>query len=60
MRHAAGIDGIVSRAVGSSRRRGTPFGVLAYQSRTGKFGTIAGRPSYTVAYHATSMDVVFS
>jgi len=38
---------------------GTPFGVLRYGSRTGKFATLAGSPAYTVAYHATALDVVF-
>jgi fibronectin-binding autotransporter adhesin len=38
---------------------GTPFGVLAYGSRSGKFSATTGSPPYTVAYHATGMDVVF-
>jgi hypothetical protein len=33
--------------------------VLGYTSRTGKFATLAGGPAYTVAYHATGVDVVF-
>ena len=38
---------------------GTPFAVLHYASRTGKFTKLSGSPAYTVAYHATAMDVVF-
>jgi hypothetical protein len=33
--------------------------VLRYAAHTGKFATLAGAPAYTVAYHATAMDVVF-
>jgi len=33
--------------------------VLRYTSRTGKFGTLSGTPPYSVAYHATAMDVLF-
>jgi hypothetical protein len=33
--------------------------VLRYTSRTGKFGTLSGTPPYSVAYHATGMDVLF-
>jgi hypothetical protein len=38
---------------------GTPFEVLRYTSRTGKFTKLSGSPAYTVAYHATAMGVVF-
>jgi fibronectin-binding autotransporter adhesin len=39
--------------------KGKPFEVLGYTSRTGKFAKLAGGPAYTVAYHATGMEVVF-
>ena len=38
---------------------GTPFAVLHYASRTGKFTKLSGSPAYTVAYHATATDVAF-
>jgi hypothetical protein len=38
---------------------GTPFEVLRYGTRAGKFATLSGSPAYTVAYHATGMDVAF-
>jgi fibronectin-binding autotransporter adhesin len=38
---------------------GQPLEVLAYGSRSGKFGKLAGSPAFTVSYHATGMDVVF-
>jgi hypothetical protein len=31
-----------------------------HQSHSGKFATLSGSQAYPVAYHATSMDVVFS
>lgn len=37
----------------------TPFLVVSYGSRSGKFSARTGSPPYTVAYHATGMDVVF-
>jgi hypothetical protein len=39
--------------------KGTPFEVLRYASRSGKFGALSGTPPYSVAYHATGMDVLF-
>ncbi len=50
----------VSTSGGFTPPTGKPFAVLDYQSRSGKFASLAGTPAYTVAYHATSMDVVFS
>jgi hypothetical protein len=49
----------VSTSGGFTPPSGTPFPVLLYGSRTGKFATLAGSPAYTVAYHATDMDVSF-
>jgi hypothetical protein len=49
----------VSTSGGFTPPSGKPFAVLAYESHSGKFATLSGSPSYTVAYHATSMDVEF-
>jgi hypothetical protein len=38
---------------------GASFPVMAYESRTGKFSKLAGKPAYRLSYHVTSMDVVF-
>ena len=49
----------VSTGGGFTPPSGMPFAVLRYDTHTGKFATLAGGPAYTVAYHATAMDVVF-
>jgi fibronectin-binding autotransporter adhesin len=49
----------VATSGGFTPPSGKPLGVLSYTSRTGKFATRSGSPAYTVAYHATAMDVVF-
>ena len=49
----------VSTSGGFTPPSGTPFAVLRYASHTGKFAKLSGSPAYTVAYHATAMDVVF-
>jgi hypothetical protein len=49
----------VSTSRGFNPPSGTPFPVLTYRSRTGKFGALAGSPPYRVTYHATSLAVVF-
>jgi hypothetical protein len=46
-------------AAGSPPPKGKPFEVPRYTSRTGKFGTLSGTPPYSVAYHATGLDVLF-
>ena len=39
--------------------RGKSFSVLLYHGRSGKFGTLSGRPAYTVTYAATAAKAVY-
>jgi hypothetical protein len=39
--------------------RGKSFAVLLYHGRSGKFGTLSGRPAYTVTYAATAAKAVY-
>jgi hypothetical protein len=50
---------LIGTSGGFTPPKGTPFEVLGYASHTGKFGTLGGTPPYSVAYHATGMDVLF-
>jgi hypothetical protein len=50
---------LIGTSGGFTPPKGTPFEALGYASHTGKFGTLGGTPPYSVAYHATGMDVLF-
>ncbi|MGO8957281.1 MAG: hypothetical protein ACLQFR_07930 [Streptosporangiaceae bacterium] len=46
-------------ARGFSPRRGEAFQFLQYQSRSGKFGALAGHPSYRVSYRRSGATVSY-